>query len=136
MYNIIYSVMLSAIFAGLLPFNSAFLLQDDHTKKITEALSKGNVEGLSEYFGANIDLKTPGSEGTFSKNQATVILKDFFRTQPPEGFTLGHKGSAQDGSFFIIGHMKTTGEKSFRTTIMLKNISGKMVLHQLQFESR
>jgi hypothetical protein len=136
MNNLIYSVLISAIFAGLLPLNTDLLLQDDHTDKITQAITKGNADALSEYFSASIDLKIPGSEGTFSKNQATVLIKEFFSAETPESFTLGHKGSSQDGSIYIIGHTKTAKGKNYRTYILLKNISGKMVLHQLQFDSR
>ncbi len=106
----------------------------DISKGIAEAIRKGNVNDLSNYFNSTIDLTIPGKEGSFSKAQAAQIVKEFFTKYPPKTFEVKHQGSSSDGSNYTIGSLVTPKGK-FRTYYLIKNVSGKYYIQQLMFET-
>jgi len=108
--------------------------QKDINPKIITAIKSANARDLSSWFNNPIDLTIPGSEGTYSKAQAEMIVKSFFQKYPPTSFTVNHQGKSNDGSQYAIGKY-VSGSKEFRTYFLLKIISGQPYIHQLKFES-
>lgn len=104
------------------------------TSKIAASIRSGNAKELSIYFNQSLDLSAPGSEGTFSKAQAEMIIKNFFTKYPPSSYSQNHQGKSNDGSHYAIGVYKS-GNTSFRAYFLLRNIGGKPLIHQLKFES-
>lgn len=107
---------------------------DNISEKILKSLSKGDAGSLAADFNSTVDIEIPGNEGTFSKSQAEGIMADFFRKNPPASAEYIHKGSSEGGSQYFIGNYSTASKK-FRFYILLKNISGKQLIHQVQFEA-
>jgi hypothetical protein len=125
------------IFTGfifLLFSTSAFAQTNDMARDIAQAIRQGNAREVAKYFGQNVDLTLPGSEGTFSKSQAEVILRNFFSRNTPSGLTIPHQGTSRDGSIYVIGTLQTRGGQSYRTYFLLKKVSDNFQLHQIQFE--
>jgi hypothetical protein len=106
------------------------------TKEINEAIGKANARDVAKHFGATIDLKLPGNEGTYSRNQAELILRNFFSRNAAESFNIQHQGPSRDGSVYVIGTYTAKNGKSFRTYFLVKKISDQMVLHLLQMEEQ
>lgn len=102
--------------------------------KVISAIRTANAKELSSYFNATIDLSLPGTDGTFSKAQSEVIIRNFFGKYPPASFTQSHQGRSNDGSQYAIGIYKS-GNLQFRTYYLIKNVNGKPAIHQLKFES-
>jgi len=107
--------------------------QDDTNKQIVAALTAGNAADLSGYFNSMIDLGISGVEDTYSKTQATQILKDFFIKNPVKSVKITRQGSSNDGSQFSIGEMQA-GTGKFRIYYILKKVSGKFLIQQLQIQ--
>ncbi|MFA8451118.1 MAG: DUF4783 domain-containing protein [Bacteroidales bacterium] len=105
----------------------------DSADKIKKNIDQANSENLASYFDSTIDLRLPGIDGTFSSKQAQVIIKDFFKGNPPKSFCTKHKGNSNDGSHYVIGNY-TSGEKNYRTYFLLKKRNGRYLIQQLQFE--
>ncbi len=101
---------------------------------IIAAIQKGNSSELAKYFNSSIDLDVPGNDGTFSKKQAEIIIKDLFKKYPPKSFTIKQSGSSNDGSKFSIGIYTSTNNKILRTYYLIKKVSGNYTIHMLQFE--
>jgi hypothetical protein len=118
----------------LLPFHSIPEPgQDDINKQIVSALTAGNATILSDFFNSMVDLGITGNEDTYSKTQATQILKDFFIKNPVKSVKITRQGSSTDGSQFSIGEMQTsTG--TYRIYYLLKKVSGKFLIQQLQIQ--
>ena len=123
----------------ILPFNVAFsnivepVIIPDITKNVTEAIRKGNYAELATFFNSSIDLTVLGKEGTYSKSQAQQIVKEFFQKNIPKSFNVKHQGKSSDGSNYLIGTL-TTNNGNFRVYFLIKTISGKSFIQQLQFE--
>jgi hypothetical protein len=110
-------------------------VEDDTNKQILAALTAGNAVVLSSFFNNMIDLGIAGNEDTYSKTQATQILKDFFIKNPVKSVKFTSEGSSTDGSQFTIGEMKT-GTGTYRLYFLLKKVSGKFLIQQLQIQKQ
>jgi len=106
---------------------------EDITNDIAAAIRSGNTKQLAQYFNTSIDLTIPENDGTYSKAQAELIVKEFFDNNPPKSFVINHSGSSNDGSLFSVGTY-ISGTKSFRTYFLVKKIAGTFKIQQLQFE--
>lgn len=127
------NIFLSLVFfLGLSVFSGHLFAQDLNTK-IASGFKTGNAKELGLHFNQTLDLSTPDAEGTYSKAQAEMIVKNFFVKYPPTSYTRNHQGKSNDGSQYAIGVYKS-GKFSFRTYYLLKTIDGKPLIHQLKFE--
>ncbi len=104
------------------------------TNNVIESIRKANSAGLSSSLGTTIDLSLPDKDGTFSRTQAEMILRDFFRKNPPKSFVVKQQGSSTDGSRFTIASYVTTSGSSYRTYFLMKKTNGIYLLQLLQFE--
>lgn len=100
---------------------------------ISVAIRTANSRQLAGYFGNMVELVIPGKEGTYSKAQAEMLMKDFFSNHPPSSFMINQKGSSAGGSQFMIGTYKS-GKNTYKTYILLKQANNQMAIQQVQFE--
>lgn len=107
---------------------------DDISNKITSALKTADASKLAINFNSTIDLQVDKTDGSFSKNQAEVIIREFFKKSPVKSYSTNHLGSSNDGSNYIIGTYTSTTNKKYRVYVLLKNRDGKLLINQLQFE--
>lgn len=112
---------------------SLIAFNDDVTTAIAAAIRAGDSRKLASYFNATIDLTVPGSDGTYSKSQAEMIVRNFFTQYPPASFNINQEGNSNEGSRFSIGTYVSKGKK-FRTYFLIKRSGGVSLIHQLQFE--
>ena len=111
---------------------STFLSYSQTNKDINFALKKGNSTELSKYFISNVELIIGEKEGVYSKSQALVILKDFYRTNKPKDFSILHEGG-KDGAKYVIGNLKTD-KNIYRVYYLLKIQNNKSYIHTLRIE--
>ena len=102
-------------------------------ENIGKAFRDGDASQLAVNFASSFDIILPGNEGTFSKQQAEMILKDFFSKNKPKGFMINHQGTSNDGSRYAIGTYRALNQ-SYRAYILLKSIGNKFLISQLQLE--
>ncbi len=100
---------------------------------IGKAFREGDASQLGFYFASSLDVILPENEGTYSRQQAEMILKDFFSKNHPKSFIINHQGTSNDGSRYAIGTCRTANQ-NYRAYILLKNSGGKFVIRQLQLE--
>jgi len=99
---------------------------------IINAISSGNSGALAGYFNSSLEVTILDKEDFYSKQQAELIMKDFFTRNKPASFTILHKGG-KEGSQYAIGRLVTSGG-SYRVTILVKMKENKVLIHQLRFE--
>lgn len=102
--------------------------------EVSKAIRVGNAQQMAKYFGQNVDLRLPGSEGIFSRSQSEIIFRNFFSKNPPGSFSVDQQGSSRDGSVYVIGTLKTKKGNTFRVYFYVKKVSETFFLHQVQFE--
>jgi hypothetical protein len=117
-------------------FNDTIIsvVNDDVISNIAAAITVGDAKKLATYFNSTVDLTLPSGDGTYSKSQAEMMVKNFFTQNPPVSFKINQQGSSKEGSQFSIGTLVTKTAK-FRTYFLLKKVNGIPLIHQLQFET-
>ena len=103
-------------------------------ESIAVAIKGANSSELAKYFSNTLEIIIPGKEDTFSKNQAEMIMKDFFAKNPVTSFTTNQQGSSKGGAQFMIGTYKS-GKVTFHVYILVIPVAGQMLIQQLHFES-
>lgn len=103
------------------------------SSQVNSALSSGNSTMLSAYFESTVNITILDKENTYSKQQAEIILKDFFAKNPVISFKSIHEGASPEGSKFAVGKL-TTSNGTFRTFILVKQKGASFVIQEIRFE--
>lgn len=103
---------------------------------IVTAISAADAGQLAQFFDVAINLSIPDSEGTFSKKQATQLLKFFFDRNPVKEFVLEIEEKTDEDSSYLIGYYRTTEGKNYRTFILIKKLTETGLIRQIQFEEK
>lgn len=119
------------IFTSLM-FASTLLFGQGVTDDVISAFQDGNANQLSNYFNSNVELIYDGPGKIYNKNQAGMIMEDFFSKNSPTDFTKIHEGD-KESSIFLIGNL-TTSSKSFRVSILMKKSGSTFLIHQIRIQ--
>jgi len=123
-------VLLSFLMLCALP--NVVAQSSEVSSEIITALDKGDAAKLSAYLNANVELVVGNKNDVFSKQQATGIITDFFRTNKVSSFQLLHKGN-KEATSFAIGEIKTnTG--NYRVYVLTRKSGNQTVIQQLRIE--
>jgi len=101
-------------------------------KEVTDALKSGDAQNLSLFFNHHIELVVVGKSDVYSKYQSQIILRNFFRANPPSNFSLLQRGMNGKVSF-AIGRLFTSNGK-FKVYLLGKGSGSNYRIHQLRIE--
>jgi hypothetical protein len=101
--------------------------------QVLVALRTGNATQLAKYFDSRVDISLPTKSDNFSKNQAEMILKDFFASNEVKDFQVKHKGE-NNGSQFCIGLLQTRNG-NYRTKLYMKQKGGEQLVQEIAFQA-
>ncbi len=119
----------------LLSFQSvAFGQTNNFHQALIRATQNGDASTLAGYFNDNIELVLPGKSGVYSRNQAEMVVRDFFASADPQEFKIIHEGNRENASF-VIGSL-TGKSETYRIYFLTKNNDKKLVIHQLRIEKQ
>lgn len=124
----------------LIYFTFAFILlnagnafsQEEDLNNIKTCLQMSNVNELANYFDGMIEVGLNGKKQTYSKSQATFILRDFFDKEPASEFTYVHKGESKGGLVYSIGKYQTS-TSSYRVLIRMKDSGESIKIYNINF---
>jgi hypothetical protein len=102
---------------------------------ITNAIKSGNASALAASFQGNVEITIKDAGNSYSKNQAEMVLKNFFATHQPKSFTIVHQGTSPEGSKYFIGNLTTT-TGNYRTYVYAKSTAAAMVIQEIRFEEQ
>jgi hypothetical protein len=101
---------------------------------VAEAIKHANAKEVAQYFNSSVELTVLENEGVYSKQQAEVILRNFFTQNPPKSVTISHRGASAQGSKYAIATYECQKGK-YRAYIFMKDSgSGTMMIQELRFE--
>jgi hypothetical protein len=112
---------------------SSLAFRIDLIDDIASGIRTGNPANISKYFIENIDLKIIDQEDVYSKQQAEMILKNFFSKHPVKTYTIAHKSEPKNGSQYVIGTLETSNGK-FRTYFLIKTTGAQTLIQQFRIE--
>ena len=102
--------------------------------EVISGLRAGNATQMAKYFDNTVEISLPARSNTYSKSQAEMVLKDFFKNHTVKSFTVIHSGENKV-SQFCIGNL-VTAAGNFRTTLQMKLKGDKQVLQEIKFEQK
>ncbi|WP_155906995.1 DUF4783 domain-containing protein [Lunatimonas lonarensis] len=112
------------IFIGLITFYSYAQTpttneQNPFFRQIQLAFTQGSSKEIAKFMGTTIEIKLNEDRGNFSKNQAEIILRDFFKKNPPKNFEVIHQSESTEKISYLIGNYQST-DGIFKTLIKSK----------------
>lgn len=126
------SLLVKIFFIVIFCVNSGYSLQQNFPDGIKTALKDGNSKALANYFNTKIELIIFDKTDVYSKTQAEIIMKNFFRMYKPTNFTIIHNGG-RGSAKYAIGDMLTNNQK-YKVFFLLKANNKKLFIHQLRIE--
>lgn len=122
--RVILIIGLIFLFAGGAQAQSA--MQD-----VGDGIRTGNVDAISAYFDNMVPLTINNNQGAYSKQQAEMVLKDFFGRNTPKEFLVANSGTSNN-SKYVIGELTTTAGLKYSVYILLKEKEHKYYLQELR----
>lgn len=99
---------------------------------IARYMEAGDSDKLSVWFAENLQLDVMGTINNCTRNQARLIMRNFFTNYTPKSFKIVHKSSRPPMSY-ASGDLDAGGSQ-FRVTIFVKTVSGKNEILQIKIE--
>lgn len=99
---------------------------------ISKYVQAGDCDKLSAWFADNLELDILGAQNNCTRNQARLIMKDFFNVFTPKQFTIIHK-SGKAPIKYAVGTLDAGGEK-FRMILYVKMNESNGCIQQLKVE--
>ncbi|WP_268033443.1 DUF4783 domain-containing protein [Algoriphagus sp. PAP.12] len=96
------------------------------------AIDSGSSSELARYFDSSISLNISGQQGDYSRSQAELVLKDFFKKNPPMGFSLVFKSENNPSTSSYIGEY-ASGGGSYKVFIKANQQGSQMKVYSLEF---
>lgn len=98
-------------------------------KPIKKALISGDAKNLATHFNKNIELLVLDNSDIYSKAQAELIIKDFFKKNAPSKLVIENEGESE-GIKYSIGKLRTSNG-DFRIYIAYQNSKGGITINRL-----
>lgn len=106
--------------------------QSEVINNMRAALKAGSSKEFVKSFNSMVELNFEGEKSNYSRSQAELVLKEFFKKYPPTDFQYIHKGSSKQGLTYVIG--KYTFENgTFRVWILLKKFDNDYLVDSIDF---
>lgn len=106
--------------------------QSDVINNIRAALKTGSSKEFVKNFNTMVELNFEGEKSNYSKSQAELVLKEFFKKYPPLDFQYIHQGSSKQGLTYVIGKYSFENG-SFRVWILIKKFDENFLVDSIDF---
>lgn len=100
--------------------------------EVIYALNQGNAVEMGKHFDETVDISMPDKSDSYSKAQAVLILKDFFKNSGIKSFEVKHKGD-NGNDLFCIGTLQTKNG-NYRTTVFMRQKGIKQVVKEIRIQ--
>ena len=120
--------------AGFLCISTSYAQnrESDVFSPICKYFQHGDYEKLSAWFADDLELDIMGAVNNCTRNQAKLIMRNFFTNYNPKHFTIIHK-SGKSPMKYAVGTLDAGGEK-FRIILYVKANDSKSYIQQLKIE--
>ncbi|OYT16312.1 MAG: hypothetical protein B7C24_08400 [Bacteroidetes bacterium 4572_77] len=118
------------LFIFILLSINIFAQNEQSFNQIAQRIKQNNSQGIAAFFAPTIDMTIESIDGTYSQQQAQVLLKDFFKRHQTKSFNITHKGSSNKKTFYAVGTL-VSQDKTWDVYILLNQ---ELKIVQLQIE--
>jgi hypothetical protein len=100
--------------------------------KIANALQTGNTVELASMFNSSIELVTPTASNVYTRDQAKIILDNFFKMNPPLKASMSHETNGSKSAMLIFD--LTTKNGNYRVTIVANTANGGFIINEFKIQ--
>ncbi|MCQ2152030.1 MAG: DUF4783 domain-containing protein [Bacteroidales bacterium] len=122
--------------AAVILFSSSLIYAQNKDQDVFTPIGKyinaGDYEKLSAWFADNIELDILGAINNCTRNQAKLIMKNFFNNHTPKKFSIIHK-SGKSPMKYAVGKLDAGGE-NFRIILYVKSTETDNYIEQIKVE--
>jgi hypothetical protein len=102
------------------------------SKKIAEYFNANDHQSISALFADHLDLSIESQSASYSKEQASKVLRDFFGSHKITSYKVLHKGFSNEKLHYSIANMKS---KDINWSVyILINTDNKITQLQIEIE--
>lgn len=105
---------------------------DANIEPVVSAIESGSSSDLARFFDSSISMNVNGQQGEYSKNQAEIVLRDFFKKNPSRGFALVFQNENPGSLSTYIGEYSSSQGK-FQVFIKVSQNSNAFRIYSLDF---
>jgi hypothetical protein len=124
--------LLKSLVTSLFLLVSAMAMADSFDD-VVNAIKTSNVKEISRFLNSNVELTINNNEGVYSKQQAEMMLKNFFSQNTFKSISIQHRGSSAQGAKYAIANYETNQGK-YRVYIFMKDGGNGLFVHEMRFE--
>jgi hypothetical protein len=106
--------------------------QSEVINDLRAALKAGSSKELVKNFNTTVELNFEGQKSNYSRSQAELVLKEFFKKYPPTDFQYIHQGASKQGLTYVIGKYSFESG-SFRVLILIKKFEENYLVDSIDF---
>lgn len=103
-----------------------------NSDKIAMALQNGNTTELAAMFNTSIELVLPSTSNVYAKEQAKIVLDNFFKMNTPSKATLSHETNGSQSAMLIFDLVTKNG--NFRVTIVANTTNSVFVINEFKIQ--
>ena len=96
------------------------------------AFAQAPLESISRHFDKAVSLSITGSQDTYSRSQAEMVLRDFFNKNAPKAMNIEHNGENNSGSY-AIGTL-VTSNGNYRAYFALRQKESGYFIQEIRIE--
>ncbi|WP_162340964.1 DUF4783 domain-containing protein [Cyclobacterium salsum] len=100
-----------------------FVQAQEEGNTLAVALQEGSSQQIVNYLDDRVEISFNNDKRDFSKSQAQIVLRDFFKNNPSKGFQLQQEGKSSASLSYLIGTYQSA-EGDFRLLIRSKKRDG------------
>jgi len=106
--------------------------QSEVINDLRASLKAGSSKELVKNFNTTVELNFEGQKSNYSRSQAELVLKEFFKKYPPTDFQYIHQGASKQGLTYVIGKY-SFDNGSFRVLILIKKFEENYLVDSIDF---
>ncbi|MDM8174853.1 DUF4783 domain-containing protein [Olivibacter sp. 47] len=106
---------------------------DDLIDNITNCFRTGNSKELSFYLSSTVSLSLLEESNTYSKNQAEILLHNFFDRHIFRSGKILHRMETNASNRYAVVELISSTEK-FRVSLSLKNFNSKFLITDIRID--
>lgn len=101
--------------------------------QIASSIKNNSSKDLAQFFDSSVEIKLGETRGDYSKNQAEIVMRDFFKKFPAVNFFVLQQGESPEKILYLIGKYQSKTD-SFRILVKGKfKVDNQLKIYQLEF---
>lgn len=126
--------ILNLLFSLLLFFHSPLNVEKEEISidSVISAINNNSSSDLAKFFESSISLNVNGQQGSYSKNQAEIVIRDFFKKNPSQGFSIVYSSETNPSLSSFIGDYLSE-EGTFKVFIKVSQQDSILRIYSLEF---